>query len=846
MPNQPIQVVTNPQRLQQPRDKKPPATAGTDFFAGNDEGFARHQRRLVEQIRGIIETLSAPKYQTEFGGLGYVRVRMGARAIAKSHRPQKRIFRKTSTPHVATDGVGEPIFACTPESLDQVLDRVLAAEIHVPTKIRADTGEVVPNPSRGRCEVSGIGSIDLWIEADKRSFSASEAVDWLSRSGTGGRYEVDLFPSRGSTTQGSLASAGLYSARALQSALESEPVDAFAQPMHGIGAGRSLAVGVVGRDASRRLELGILTEDVGTKLRAKAIQGLSRDVDEHARVLHALGRNPLVRAISLPAIPSARPVETEPRDELPLPKRQALPQVPGAASSIVGIIDGGIGAVLDPWVVHRWGLLTDADTDAEHGTFIGGLLVGAGAMNPKMLDAARPACRLVDINVLPSDPGSTGSSFERYFPGGTPEFFDEIEGAVREMRQDHGVRVFNLSINFDGPGDDSRYGSAARRLDEIARAYDVIFVISAGNLNPNDQRAEWPTDPTIALAALAREGRTTISEPAESLFNISVSALNPSGLIDQVPFALTRYSRRGPGLRGATKPDLAHIGGSGTADPSNGTGLCSVDEAGALTTAAGTSFAAPLVARELADLDAAITGTAPRETLIALLVHEASMPEQLRRAPVGAIATDLAGFGVPSQTHNTLERPDSEIVMVFNSTVSSGEEHSLNFAWPAALTDNGRCRGYARLTLVARPVLAYEHGDERIRVNIDAKLMQENDEGGFNNVLKPVYHPDAMANPRSEKELLREAHKWQVVKSFETPKMRGRGRSSTWKFLVEYLTRAEEELPIAGVEFAAVLTISDPKGEAPVFQQMRQQLGTLGIRTADIRAGVQARVIAGS
>jgi hypothetical protein len=838
MPNQPVQIVTNPQRLRQRREKNPPGVAGTDFFEGDNAGFARHRDRLATQLGGIIAALSTPQHTEEYDGLGYVVVRMRARAIAKSHRPQTRLFRNKNVPHVATEGIGEPIFACTPSTLREVLERLVEAEVEVDTKV-LKTGEVVPNPSRGRCEASAIASIALWTAADKRSFDAEAGASWLSQSGTGGRYHVELFPFGGTAAPASLTRAGQSAARSLQLELSHVPVDARAQSVRGVGLARGVSIAVIDSSEPSQVDLGILSVEVGTELRTPGTTAVSRNIADHARVLNALERNPLVRSVTLPPLPSTAQSFAEQTGALALP---ALPGPDDQTRPIIGVLDGGVGAVLDPWVVDRWTLISPADTDAHHGTFISGLLIAAGPLNPSLLDPKRPACRIVDLNVLPADPGSTGLAFDRYYPGGAAEFLDEIEDAVRDARKRHRVRVFNLSVNFEAPGDDTRYGFAAQRLDEIARRHDVIFVISGGNLQPSDRRAEWVNNPDTNLAALVGENRTTIAEPAESLFNVAVSALNPPGIPNLVPYALTTYSRRGPGLRGATKPDLAHVGGSGTLDLIAGYGLQSIDETGAEVTDGGTSFAAPLVARELADLDAAITGDVPRETLLALLIHDATMPKPLQKGSLGKVATQLAGFGIPSQTHQVLERPDSEIVMVFSSTVIQGEQHSLDFSWPEALTTNGKCRGYAKLTLVARPVLAYEHGDERIRVNIDAKLMQQNEDGGFNNVLKAVHHPDAMANPRTERELLRESHKWQVVKSFETANMRGRGSSSTWKFFVEYLTRAEEPMPISGVEFAAVLTISDPKGEAPVFQQMRQQLGAVGVQTTDIRSGIRTRV----
>jgi hypothetical protein len=57
---------------------------------------------------------------------------------------------------------------------------------------------------------------------------------------------------------------------------------------------------------------------------------------------------------------------------------------------------------------------------------------------------------------------------------------------------------------------------------------------------------------------------------------------------------------------------------------------------------------------------------------------------------------------------------------------------------------------------------------------------------------------------------------------------------------VEYLTRAGEQVPETGVPFTAILTISDPLGDQPVFTEMRQSLQVLGVRIEDIR--IAARV----
>jgi hypothetical protein len=834
--NEPVQVVTNPERLREPRTPSTPASAGTDFFAGDDVGFIRQKARLTDAIKQIEAVISSESWMASQGGLAHVRVSMRADAIAKSHRPQKALFVSHWTPHVATARVGEPIYAVTPRSLRYVLQRLESAPEDVRVRVDARTGELVPAPNRLRCEVSALESVELWTAADKRSFSAEEAVTWLSKPDAGGNYVIEFFPLASADRDLELTVSQRVSARTLQTELSALGIDARARRSLGATASREVSIRVLEETGPSQLSLGLLSEAVGSALVPSGSP--SFDVDRHQAVLEVLDRSPLVRSVSLPPVPQQRHTRSAVAAETALPP---LLEPPSGPVGRVGVIDGGVSEALEEWVEERWGQLAEADRELHHGTFISGLLIAAADMNPEFLSPQRTGCFISDVDLLPADPGATGVPFAKYYPNGVIDFFDEVEAAVHELRGRRQVRIFNFSMNFDSPRDDRSYGYAAQRVDEIARDQDVIFVVSGGNLGLIEQRAEWSNDDNRAVALLATESRTTIAEPAESLFNVSVSALNPPGLQDQRAYVLTRYSRRGPGLRGATKPDVGHVGGSGTLDPYRGHGLTSIDASGGLQTGAGTSYAAPLVARQLADLDALIDGEVSREVLLALLIHYCTLPADMRRDAVLPIAKHLAGFGIPMTAEEMLERPDSEIALVVRSTVLPGEQHTLDFSWPEALVRDGSCRGYARLTLVARPILAYEHGDERVRVNIDAKLMQQQAGGGYKSALSPTNGPARSKAARLERDLLNEELKWQVVKSFDA-RFRGRGSRSNWRLLVEYLTRAEESLPTAGVEFAAILTIADPTGIAPVFQQMRQQLGSLGVRTADIRTSLRARV----
>ena len=105
MPNEPVQVVLNPGALRAPRDRVTPNGNGTDFFASRPQAFAKHQTEVAAALKSI---LSAIEKNPDSGALGYIRVAMAPNAIAKSHRPQQRLFRPSLTPHVATAGIGEP------------------------------------------------------------------------------------------------------------------------------------------------------------------------------------------------------------------------------------------------------------------------------------------------------------------------------------------------------------------------------------------------------------------------------------------------------------------------------------------------------------------------------------------------------------------------------------------------------------------------------------------------------------------------------------------------------------------------------------------------------------------
>lgn len=413
------------------------------------------------------------------------------------------------------------------------------------------------------------------------------------------------------------------------------------------------------------------------------------------------------------------------------------------------------------------------------------------------------------------------------------------------------MRIFNLSINAVSDVERYRYSIYASRLDQIADAYGVIFVNTIGNLPRSQARAPWPKKPGETVRYFAsRTTADTIFKPSESVRAISVGAINPPRT-QHLEGAPTVYTRRGPGLQVGVKPDVVAYGGAGVTAAGASTGLSSIDFEGRQQDVVGTSFAAPLVARTLAGLDAATNGGLHVEALKAMLLHHSALPEPLKRRSLKDLARQFAGFGRPASVIDMLETGDHQITLLFQSRLSIGERKPVilrfPFVWPESLSDSyGRCSGRARIKLVYAPPLDPAFGAEFVRVNLEASLKQlqiePNKDGSprYLNQIDPLYYPKSAHLAVPEKALIEHGLKWwpskQYLSTFDDV-----GASSQWRLEVTSLVRAETRFPAEGVPFAVLLTIEDPEGKAPVFRELRQHLQTSQANALDVRAAVRLR-----
>ncbi len=826
MSNSPIQIVLNSSDFIHIWDR-PPGGSEKDFYKGRDQEFIEHKEKLSKQLG----TLKSRQLNNEYSEISFAKIIMKQSALAKSHRPTGNVFQRNVAPVVGSGDLGEIFVELTPATIDSVTAKVMSAENETRLKENPKKdNKLEAKPSGLRSEVGAIDEILPYTAADKRKFSLTDGLEWLSNPQTGGAYIIELFetpPARQNYDSVNSIKRKLFTSfRDGLARLGNGLV--VSRIIHGVSGATVLSARMENSSAPPNIQLDAAPSIVR---RQNAVREISTEQQKHAALLKFLDEHPLVKKVVLPPIISrsakaTAPFKSDKTFTLPVyNENNTYPKV--------AIVDGGVSSILGDWIEDKWGFLSASDKDEDHGTFIGGLLVSGSSINGTAVCKELDGCKIIDLDILPVE-----DVFSDYFLQPL-EFFRELEVAIKELKARTGVRVFNFSLNVEEHVSTNVYSHAAQVLDRIAEENDIIFIISAGNIGSSlDFRKEWPADPAEALGILASSRNDTLKTPSESCRNLSVAALNPPNLTGVIPYAPSIYSCRGPGIRVGIKPDLAHIGGSGTKLSNAGYGLYSVNPAGIIVDGCGTSYAAPNVAKILACLEHAIEGEVSRESLIALAVHHASLPDVLDNRKFKNIAKHLVGFGIPKSSQEILGGNDHSITLVFANRIHAGKKMSFHFSWPSSLVENGVCKGAARLTVVSTPPFDHRYGAEFSRVNIEGYLRQQKEDGGYVGRLKPLYSPDG-SEGHLEKDRISHSFKWSPIKISEAVFPKGVGPTTDWRLDVEPLARDGVFIPEVGIPFTAMLTIYDPKGAQPVFTDMRQTLQSLGVQIVDIKTAAR-------
>lgn len=390
-----------------------------------------------------------------------------------------------------------------------------------------------------------------------------------------------------------------------------------------------------------------------------------------------------------------------------------LPDIPPAAAdaTLVGLIDSGVqsGHPLLAASVYDAVTLTPGIPDGEdrhgHGTAIASrILVGdlrevlaSGVSGP-------PHCRILSVRVL-----DDGNHVPR-----DRVWAREIEDAVRFCAA-RGARIINLSVGDpDTPHRGPKSTPVAALIDQLVEELGLVVVIPTGNVLPVQYCNLADDLPETYADALARHAATTMIDPAPAALALTVGGLVPNGASDHLqrvplgrPQWVSPFSRTGPGVEGAIKPELSSSAGTLVYDRANRDILddqelrCLLAGLGPdrlVATDVGTSYAAPDVTR----VAAAISRRYPNlgSELIRALVLQSVGPvsEEMsdyllsdRPAARRDLLRRLVGFGQARLDQAVASTPH-RAVLVAEGQIEPDETHLYEIPIPRSFFQSGGSR----------------------------------------------------------------------------------------------------------------------------------------------------------
>lgn len=349
---------------------------------------------------------------------------------------------------------------------------------------------------------------------------------------------------------------------------------------------------------------------------------------------------PEVASVDLP--PEAD-VTTARMLEMTFPELPALNEITDDLP-VIGIVDSGVAA-------HP--LLRDAIVAAVaepeylgthdgcgHGTMVAGVATFGDLRSQMEAGSLARVARIVSGKVLNDNRAFDDRS---YVP-------NQMRKVITRLHSQYRCRIFVLSLGdatqlFDG----QKVGPWAATLDELARELNILILVAAGNRKSlsSETKETWVTGYPHYLNG----NEAAFCEPAGAMNVVTVGSLahgsgtDESHQEDAKVRAITErchpspFTRVGPGIGGAIKPDVVDFGGTLVfdavvnrvlgGDDAPATGVVSLSHKPLerlFVSSSGTSMAAPLVAFKACQL-LRLFPAASANLLRALLVGGASVPQ---------------------------------------------------------------------------------------------------------------------------------------------------------------------------------------------------------------------------
>lgn len=471
---------------------------------------------------------------------------------------------------------------------------------------------------------------------------------------------------------------------------------------------------------------------------------------------------------------------------------------------IVTVLDTGISfpRSLEPLLVGKWEPSDFSGTDFSHGTKVASKVIFRHFKEKNEDSTFIPRARVVDCRIL---------------DGAVPEntLIRRIQEAVNTYSDIS--KIYNLSANTSIPIESDEMSIIGYELDALQLKEGVQFVLSAGNHNL------WQTENNIS--DIIDDDDSIISSPADSMLGITVGAVcseNHQSSISEKNM-IAPYSRKGPGFSGFPKPDISAYGGTILFDglnsntPFDAHSLV-MDSQGVLVPDSGTSFAAPIVSGDLAEISQIV----PDEDLLiskALLYHNASVlwdEDDIEEEEL-ILAHNLYGRGLSTVDNSKFSSP-SKVTFVRTGTLNREKKERVKIYMPELLAAQpGRNVAKVTVTCLSKPPVDRTKGTEYLGAYVRASLKKAKKDGQLSYV-QP-----------SRKEGRR---KWDVCHQFS--KMFSRFDAGDWQVWLEMFGRWDEGN--TDIPYALIVTIEDMSGSLDIYNEIQNQNRYQAINQVRVRA----------
>lgn len=476
---------------------------------------------------------------------------------------------------------------------------------------------------------------------------------------------------------------------------------------------------------------------------------------------------------------------------------------------VVVVLDSGITfpEQFNNLIVSRWVPDNTNLTDNLHGTKVASKVIFSNLGMQLSTGLLTPRARVIDALVL------DGVVAENVL-------IKRIQQAVSNFKEIS--KIFNISANSQSPIEGDEISIIGYELDNLMHIHGVQFVISAGNHNV------WMT--ANNLEDVIDDDDSKIAAPADSMLGITVGAAVEFEHADSMSrrYDIAPYSRKGPGLAGFRKPDVVAYGA--TVCLENGGPKVLIDNNsfvlcpdGQFLHEAGTSFTAPVISGDLAEIASQLPGN---DVLLAkALLYHGAQPlwddESMNNDDADFIG-DLYGRGISSPDLSKFSSP-SRVTFVRIGELNRLTKERVKFYMPTLLAAQpGRNIAKVTISCVSRPPIDRTKGTEYLGAYISASLHKVGSDGKL-----PSVNPSIKEGRK----------KWDSCYHFNRPFTKF--EAGDWQVWLELHTRWDIANDVK-IPYALAITIEDVSGTLDIYNEILNETQGRFMPVTSIKLSVKA------